>query len=139
LKQITIQATGAISWRAEGIRYKRNEVFIDIVENVNVLMSIRGTVLKADVLGQVMVKAQLSGMPECKFGINDKLLIKNADPTKQDRGIQIDDIKFHQCVRLGRFDRDRSITFIPPDGVFELMTYRISENINLPFKIVPVV
>jgi AP-2 complex subunit mu-1 len=42
-------------------------------------------------------------------------------------------------VRLGRFDRDRSITFIPPDGVFELMTYRISENINLPFKVVPVV
>jgi AP-2 complex subunit mu-1 len=78
-------------------------------------------------------------MPECKFGINDKLLIKNADPSKQDRGIQIDDIKFHQCVRLGRFDRDRSITFIPPDGVFELMTYRISENINLPFKVVPIV
>ena len=87
-------------------------------------------------------------MPECKFGINDKLLIKNtatslSDPTKaaadNNRGIQIDDIKFHQCVRLGRFDRDRSITFIPPDGTFELMTYRISENINLPFKIVPVV
>ena len=49
--EITIQATGAISWRAEGIRYKRNEVFIDIVENVNVLLSIRGTVLKADVVG----------------------------------------------------------------------------------------
>jgi AP-2 complex subunit mu-1 len=80
-------------------------------------------------------------MPECKFGINDKLLIKNSttNPTKEDRGIQIDDIKFHQCVRLGRFDRDRSITFIPPDGMFELMTYRISENINLPFKVVPVV
>ena len=42
-------------------------------------------------------------------------------------------------MRLGRFDRDRSITFIPPDGLFELMTYRISENINLPFKVVPVV
>lgn len=42
-------------------------------------------------------------------------------------------------MRLGRFDRDRSITFIPPDGIFDVMTYRISENINLPFKIVPVV
>jgi len=104
-------------------------------------MSNRGTVLRADVQGQVLVKTSLSGMPECKFGINDKLLIKNsaANPTKQDRGIQIDDIKFHQCVRLGKFDRDRSITFIPPDGIFEVMTYRISENINLPFKIVPVV
>ena len=116
-------------------------MFIDIIENVNVLLSNRGTVLRADVIGQVLVKTALSGMPECKFGINDKLLIKNsaANPTKQDRGIQIEDIKFHQCVRLGKFDRDRSITFIPPDGIFELMTYRISENINLPFKIVPVV
>ena len=149
LKAITVQATGAISWRAEGIRYKRNEVFIDIIENVNVLLSSRGTVLKADVLGRVCVKALLSGMPECKFGVNDKLLMKQSTGAATstvanrkggaDRGIQIDDIKFHQCVRLGRFDRDRSITFIPPDGVFDVMTYRISENINLPFKIVPVI
>jgi len=47
------------------------------VENVNVLLSNRGTVLRADVQGQVLVKTALSGMPECKFGINDKLLIKN--------------------------------------------------------------
>ena len=83
-------------------------------------------------------------MPECKFGVNDKLLMKNTNQQKPggkavDKGIQIDDIKFHQCVRLGRFDRDRSITFIPPDGVFDVMTYRISENINLPFKIDPVI
>jgi len=144
LKQITIQATGAISWRGDNVRYKKNEVFIDIIENVNVLLSNRGTVLRSDVVGQVVMKALLSGMPECKFGINDKLLIKaqSATQNKQvtsDRGISIDDIKFHQCVRLGRFDRDRSITFIPPDGVFEVMTYRITENINLPFKIMPVV
>lgn len=51
LKQITIQATGAISWRAEGIKYKFNELFIDIIENINVLISNRGTVLKSDVIG----------------------------------------------------------------------------------------
>lgn len=56
LKQITIQATGAISWRAEGIKYKFNELFIDIIENINVLISNRGTVLKSDVIGQVVVK-----------------------------------------------------------------------------------
>ena len=42
------------------------------------LLSQRGTVLKADVLGRVCVKALLSGMPECKFGVNDKLLMKGA-------------------------------------------------------------
>jgi len=40
---------------------------------------------------------------------------------------------------LRRFDKDRSITFIPPDGVFELMTYRVTDNVNLPFKLFPVV
>jgi len=42
-------------------------------------------------------------------------------------------------VRLGKFDKDRSITFIPPDGQFDIMSYRITENVNLPFKVVPVV
>jgi len=83
-------------------------------------------------------------MPECKFGINDKLLVRESQNAadgerNQQKGIQIDDIKFHQCVRLGRFDRDRSITFIPPDGMFEVMSYRVSQNINLPFKITPVI
>lgn len=48
-----------------------------MVESVNVLLSNRGTVLRAEVCGQILVKTALSGMPECKFGINDKLLIKN--------------------------------------------------------------
>lgn len=41
-------------------------------------------------------------------------------------------------MKLPKFDKERAITFIPPDGSFELMTYRITENINLPFKIMPV-
>lgn len=58
--------------------------------------------------------------------------------TTSDKGITIDDMKFHQCVKLPKFDKERSITFIPPDGQFELMSYRITQNINLPFKIMPV-
>ena len=33
----------------------------------------------------------------------------------------VEDIKFHQCVKLTRFESDRTISFIPPDGEFELM------------------
>lgn len=75
LKQLTSQATGNCSWRAENIVHKKNEVYIDIVENINVLMSQKGNILRADVAGAVQVKALLSGMPECKFGMNDKLLM----------------------------------------------------------------
>ena len=56
-------------------------------------------------------------MPECKFGMNDKLLMQKENNQKGvDRGINISDLKFHQCVRLGKFDKEGSITFIPPDG-----------------------
>lgn len=31
--------TNAVSWRSEGIRYRKNEVFLDVVESVNLLVS----------------------------------------------------------------------------------------------------
>ena len=36
-------------------------------------------------------------------------------------GIAIDDCTFHQCVKLSKFESERSISFIPPDGEYELM------------------
>jgi AP-2 complex subunit mu-1 len=51
-----VRATGAVSWRAEGLLYRKNEIYIDIIESVNVLLSNRGTVLKADVVGKIVVK-----------------------------------------------------------------------------------
>jgi len=112
---------------------------------VNVLLSNKGTLLRADVSGQIMVKSLLSGMPECKFGLNDKLVLPNEgsrlqQPRSSGTGpeIVIDDCRFHQCVRLSKYDTERTVTFTPPDGVFELMQYRITENIQCPFKIIPV-
>eukprot|EP00300_Choanocystis_sp_HF-7_P032560 c4329_g1_i1.p1 GENE.c4329_g1_i1~~c4329_g1_i1.p1 ORF type:complete len:432 (+),score=1.99 c4329_g1_i1:95-1390(+) len=136
-KKITAQATGAVTWRGPNVKYRKNEIFLDVVENVNLLMSQTGTVLRSDVSGQVLVKCYLSGMPELKFGLNDKLVMeKEKDGAKRkSTAIEIDDMQFHQCVRLGKFDTDRTISFIPPDGEFELMKYRTTENINLPFKV----
>ena len=39
-------------------------------------------------------------------------------------------MKFHQCVRLSRFENDRTISFIPPDGEFELMSYRLNTQVK---------
>lgn len=46
------------------------------------------------------------------------------------KAIEMEDVKFHQCVRLARFENDRTISFIPPDGEFELMSYRISTPVK---------
>eukprot|EP00802_Teleaulax_amphioxeia_P012897 Tamp_12942.p1 GENE.Tamp_12942~~Tamp_12942.p1 ORF type:complete len:432 (-),score=137.74 Tamp_12942:321-1616(-) len=142
-KLLPAQVTGAVSWRREGIKYRKNEVFLDVVEHVNLLMSASGQVLKSDVTGEVVMKTFLTGMPECTFGLNDKLMMqsegKKKDPKKESGAIEMEDVSFHQCVKLGKFDSDKAVTFIPPDGEFVLMKYRVTENINLPFKVSPIV
>ena len=152
-KQMTSTITGARDWRREGIVHKKNEVFIDVDESVNLLVSSNGTVLKNDVSGKIMMKAQLTGMPECKLGLNDKVVLDKDGgkggagaaggakdgAKKKAAGVDIDDCTFHRCVQLGKFDADRTITFVPPDGEFELMKYRITDNVNLPFRIIPVI
>ncbi|KAI6864927.1 clathrin adaptor, mu subunit, partial [Hortaea werneckii] len=150
--KITMQATGALSWRRDNIKYRKNEAFVDVIEDVNLLVSATGTVLRADVNGAIEMRAYLSGTPECKFGLNDSLTLGNAGmesalggpignisgnkATKAAAGsVTLEDVSLHQCVRLSSFTNDRTISFIPPDGSFQLMNYRATENVNLPFKV----
>jgi AP-2 complex subunit mu-1 len=143
--QITSQVTGQIGWRREGIKYRRNELFLDVLEYVNLLMSAQGQVLSAHVAGKVIMKSYLSGMPECKFGINDKIVMDSKNKTgaeelnKNRAAIAIDDCQFHQCVKLSKFETEHAISFIPPDGEFELMRYRTTKDISLPFRVIPLV
>ncbi|CAI0447512.1 unnamed protein product [Linum tenue] len=127
--------TNAVSWRSEGIKYKKNEVgilcvFLDVVESVNILVNSNGQIIRSDVVGALKMRTYLSGMPECKLGLNDRMLMEAQGRTTKSKSIDLDDIKFHQCVRLARFDNDRTISFIPPDGSFDLMTYRLGTQVR---------
>ncbi|XP_067877227.1 AP-1 complex subunit mu-1 isoform X2 [Heterodontus francisci] len=121
--------TNAVSWRSEGIKYKKNEVFIDVIESVNVLVSANGNVLQSEIVGSVKLRVSLSGMPELRLGLNDKVLFELTGRNKS-KSVEMEDVKFHQCVRLSRFDNDRTISFIPPDGDFELMSYRLNIHVK---------
>ena len=96
-----------------------------------------GTVLRADVDGHILMRAYLSGTPECKFGLNDKLVIDKNGGGGGGDAVELDDCRFHQCVRLDEFDSTRTISFVPPDGEFELMRYRSTSNVKLPLRIIP--
>lgn len=142
-----------ISWRPTGIKYRKNQVFLDIHEEVNVLMNANGSILKSYVTGNIQMKSKLSGMPVCKFGLNDSVVVSEAHsrlfvrdqerkgskslPQAAAGSVVLEDVKFHQSVELSKFDSDRLIRFVPPDGQFELMRYRSVENINLPFIVLP--
>lgn len=123
--KVPAAATGAVSWRPEGIKYRKNEVFLDVIESVNLLVSQQGHVLHHEILGNIMLNVFLSNMPELRLGLNDKFLFENQGRPKAGT-VELEDVKFHQCVRLFNFERDRTISFIPPDGVFELLSYRIN-------------
>lgn len=38
----------------------------------------------------------------------------------------MEDFRFHQCVKLDKFESERTISFVPPDGEFELLSYRVA-------------
>ena len=42
MKKLIVQATGVVSWRRQDIKYRKNEVFVDVIEKVNLLMSSEG-------------------------------------------------------------------------------------------------
>ena len=126
-----VALTNAVSWRSEGIKHKKNEIFLDVVEKLNLLVAQNGTVLHSEIIGSVQMKSFLSGMPELKLGLNDKLMFEaTGRSSSKIKAVEIEDIKFHQCVRLARFENDRTISFIPPDGEFELMSYRLNTSVK---------
>jgi AP-1 complex subunit mu len=129
-QKISQAMTNVVGWRPEGIKHSKNEIFLDVVEKLNLLVSANGNVLRSEILGAVKMKSFLSGMPECKLGLNDKALFDMTGRTSKGKLVEMEDIKFHQCVRLNRFETERNITFIPPDGEFELMTYRLDTHVK---------
>lgn len=65
--------TNTVSWRSEGIVHKKNEIFLDVVEKLNLLVSANGTVLRSEIVGALKMKSYLSGMPELKLGRSNRV------------------------------------------------------------------
>ena len=69
--------------------------------------------------GRIVIKSFLSGMPECRLGLNN----------------QGEDAVFPQFVNTSKWLEERQVTFVPPDGEFVVMNYRCSDNIDMPFMV----
>jgi len=123
-------AEGMISsmpWRKAGVKYAQNEIYIDIIEEVDAILDRNGTTISSEVTGVVQANSRLSGIPD--------LTLTFVDPNV------IDDCSFHPCVRYNRFERDKVVSFVPPDGNFELMRYRVNAktNVSAPIQVTPAV
>jgi len=107
-----------VPWRRTGIKYTSNEFFMDIVEDVDCIVEANGNLVTAAVAGNIYANCKLSGMPDLTLNfVNPGLL---------------DDVSLHPCVRVFRWEKNRIISFVPPDGRFKLMSYRVRGNGVMP-------
>jgi len=146
---LTQELTGQNTFRPPDLMYKKNEIYIDVVESINLLMSKEGQKLSEEAVGQILLRTYLSGTPQCKFGFNDSIQLqlreegggrKAVAPQKGARkSVAIDDVTCHQCVKLHQFEKTREIQFVPPDGAFELMNYRVTSSLRMPFTVSAIV
>jgi len=112
-----------VPWRRQGVKYTTNEVYFDIVEDIDTIVDVNGAMIQCEIRGEVLVNCHLSGMPD--------LTLRFTNPRI------LDDVSFHHCVRYNRYEHDRVISFIPPDGNFKLMDYRVTGQIQLPIYVKP--
>ncbi|EJD53907.1 clathrin adaptor, mu subunit [Auricularia subglabra TFB-10046 SS5] len=125
-----------IPWRKAGLRYNNNEIKFDVVEDLDAIVHQNGTIVTSAVWGKIQARSHLSGVPD--------LLMTFTNPQV------LTDCSFHPCVRLQRWTRDKSLSFVPPDGGFTLMEYRYlppnaalassaQANVQLPIALKPTV
>lgn len=46
----------------------------------------------------------------------------------------VDDCSFHQSVRFNKWESDKVLSFVPPDGHFRLMSYRYDRTSLFAWK-----
>ncbi|KAL8674519.1 MAG: hypothetical protein Q9168_001111 [Polycauliona sp. 1 TL-2023] len=110
----------AIPWRRANVRHTSNELYVDIVETLNVTIAPSGRPLAAMANGSIAFTSRISGVP-------DLLLTLSASGGKLGFEKAIELPVFHPCVRLARWkERPGELSFIPPDGKFVLAGYEVN-------------
>eukprot|EP00474_Spongospora_subterranea_P010167 CRZ10625.1 hypothetical protein [Spongospora subterranea] len=116
---------------------KVNQIFVDIYERINVTFNSDGVVVRSEIDGTIQMKSYLSGNPELKLALNEELVIGKSLTGSNYGSIVLDDCNFHECIRTDDFETQRILRFIPPDGEFSVMNYRMTSDFRAPFRIFP--
>jgi hypothetical protein len=84
---LTQELTGQNTFRPPDLTYKKNEIYIDVVESINLLLSKEGQKLSEEAVGKIQLRTYLSGTPQCKFGFNDSIQLREAGSRPHDVSI----------------------------------------------------
>ncbi|XP_058810441.1 AP-3 complex subunit mu-1 isoform X2 [Phymastichus coffea] len=103
-----------VPWRRTGVKYTNNEAYFDIIEEIDAIIDRSGVTVFAEIQGCIECCIKLSGMPDLTLSFVNPILL--------------DDVSFHPCVRFKRWEAEKILSFIPPDGNFRLMSYHIGSQ-----------
>ncbi|ERN03284.1 AP-3 complex subunit mu [Amborella trichopoda] len=112
-----------VPWRTSDLKHANNEVYVDLVEEMDAVVSSDGALVKCEIYGEVQVNCHLSGLPD--------LALSFANPSI------LNDVRFHPCVRFRPWESHQILSFVPPDGQFKLMSYRVKKLKNTPIYVKP--
>lgn len=118
---------------------QRNEIFVDILERLTILFNSNGYVLNSEIDGCIQMKSYLSGNPGLRLALNEDMIVGKGNADNAYGALVLDDCNFHDCVQLDEFAESRVLSFVPPDGEFIVMNYRITGDFRAPFRIFPFV
>ncbi|NXA24765.1 STON2 protein, partial [Ibidorhyncha struthersii] len=128
-----------------GLNYQEEEITVDVRDEFHgILAKGDGGILQHSVLTHIYVLSFLSGLAECRLGLNDILIKGNEIVARQDimpttttKWIKLYSCRFHSCVDEDMFNNSRIILFNPLDACrFELMRFRtVFAEKTLPFTL----
>ncbi len=128
----------------------KEEIFVDVVEKLTAIFDARGHLRSSSIVGAIKVKSYLGGNPPIRLGLPENLILGQRDSTRNTNtnigeresydasSIILDTYSLHEGVDHTAFDRDRVLELVPPEGHFDLLTYRCSSSYRPPFRVYPV-
>eukprot|EP00249_Psilotum_nudum_P016930 c26062_g1_i1 orf=128-1378(+) len=120
---LPLSTASSVPWRASEVKHSNNEIYFDLVEEMDAIVNRDGFLIKCEVYGEVQVNSRLSGVPDLSLSFSNPSMLN--------------DVRFHPCVRFRPWEAHQRLSFVPPDGQFKLMSYRVKKLKNTPIYVKP--
>lgn len=129
LTKLPVNTPRNIPWRRANVAYANNEVFVDVEDSIDLIYHTSSRALSHLLIrGVVNITSKLSGTPTVHLRLSHRA--------------HFDDYALHHCAQVppsidNQSEQIDALSFIPPDGNFQLMTYTIRDtrNVTLPIHV----
>jgi len=117
---------------------RKNEVFVDVLEQLIVLYGPNGALIHSEINGTLQVKSFLAGNPEIRIGLNENLALEKQSAGGR-KAIVLEEYSVHERVDKDVFQGCRQLKVSPPEGEFVAMRYQLTGEFikPLPFCLHP--